>query len=195
MQRARIRSPMPALLAATLVLTAACNEPVLPSASTLRIDDGAELLVQDIVKGDEVVVTNGKDMARVRLVGLHAFDAKSADATLSALGEVSAQLLRARLQNQRVTLRIEAPFKDSYGRTLAYVELNGVDVNRSLIEQGVALLYDEYPFGREARYRDAETKARAEQAGLWVKPAAAALCDGLKRQWASARTQHTREAR
>lgn len=175
------------------VTIAGCRESSpLPASTTLVVADGARVVVADVVKGDEIVVGTGNEQARVRLVGLHAFNPQSSDAVLSALGEVGAQVLRARLIGKPVIVHLEHPPRDTYGRYLAYVEHEGMDVGRALLEQGVVMMYDEYPFSREVPYRQAEQAARSRQMGLWVKPAAVSVADGLKRQWAEARMQHGR---
>ncbi|MEK7704488.1 MAG: thermonuclease family protein [Myxococcota bacterium] len=169
-----------------------CEQQALPAPGTLEIADGGRVTVIDIVKGDELVVEVGRGQARVRLVGLHAFDPRSPDPALGALGEVASQAVRARLVGKPIVVHLEHPPRDTYGRYLAYAEQDGTDVNRALLDLGLAMLYDEYPFGREALYRQVEQAARARQLGLWVKPNAVAVADGLKRQWAEARTRHTK---
>lgn len=55
---------------------------------------------------------------------------------------------------------------DRYRRTIGRVSVEGVDVNLSLIREGLAWHYSRYDDREE--YRDAERLARAARLGLWA---------------------------
>jgi micrococcal nuclease len=54
---------------------------------------------------------------------------------------------------------------DRYGRTLARVEVEGQDVNRQMVAEGLAWHYLRY--SDDATLADAEREARAAGRGLW----------------------------
>jgi len=68
------------------------------------------------------------------------------------------------------TVRIEtdpdADRRGGFGRLLAYVYLDGENVNERLLANGYARLYDT-PFSLRDAFRETEREARAESVGLW----------------------------
>lgn len=55
---------------------------------------------------------------------------------------------------------------DRYGRTVADVSCNGVDVGRAMVGSGMAWAYDKYISGHEYLY-PLQEKARRNKTGLW----------------------------
>ena len=54
--------------------------------------------------------------------------------------------------------------KDEYGRILARVKCNGIDVNSEQVKRGLAWVYDDT---KDAALRELQVKARAAGRGLW----------------------------
>jgi micrococcal nuclease len=72
------------------------------------------------------------------------------------------------LRGQTVRLQLPEVERDRYGRLLAYVYLpDGRLLNRSLIEEGLAVVYRRFDFTLKAEFIAAETLARQQQRGLW----------------------------
>ena len=61
----------------------------------------------------------------------------------------------------------KAGLKDSFGRLLAYVYIDGKDFGKMLIEKGYARVYVEGEFSKESEYIKAEKNAINVSAGLW----------------------------
>ena len=59
----------------------------------------------------------------------------------------------------------DTPIKDVHGRYLAYLELEGVDLGKRMVEEGVSMVYTEYDFAREGDYLTAEWMASENRAG------------------------------
>jgi len=57
--------------------------------------------------------------------------------------------------------------KGYYNRTLAYIEINGRDFTRELVEKGYARVYTKSDFQRKVSYLEAEAEAYSERRGLW----------------------------
>lgn len=117
-----------------------------------------------IVDGDTLHVrSNGRDET-VRIVGIDTPErgACGFDGATGALRELvgggRVALIRDRTQDRR----------DRYGRLLAYVERDGVDVGRRLVGDGWAAVYvfDGDPFQRVDAYRSALDRARAGARGV-----------------------------
>lgn len=60
--------------------------------------------------------------------------------------------------------------RDRYGRTVARVSVDGVDVNRKLVESGAAWVYRQY--NRDPSLLQVEATAKAAKRGLWALPEA-----------------------
>jgi len=57
--------------------------------------------------------------------------------------------------------------RDRYNRLLRYVELDGIDINKKMIELGMAQCYIKYNFSKLEEYKLAEDQAKINQLGIW----------------------------
>lgn len=75
------------------------------------------------------------------------------------------------MENREVIIVFDkkSPKKDSYGRYLAYVFVNGEDFNEDLIEYGYARVYLS-DFELLDRYLEEEKHAKKNKVGLWNIP-------------------------
>ncbi len=72
------------------------------------------------------------------------------------------------VKGQRVSLTLDNPVRDKYGRLLAYVHLqDGRILNRVLLEQGLAVVYRKFSFNKKQDFIAAEGQARQAKRGLW----------------------------
>lgn len=58
---------------------------------------------------------------------------------------------------------------DQYGRYLRYVEIDGKDFGKILLEEGYAQSYKKFPHDKRAVYNTLESQAKTQQKGLWGK--------------------------
>lgn len=88
--------------------------------------------------------------------------------------EEATEALSKLVEGKQVRLEFETPGKlerDRYGRILAYVLADGVNVNVELVRQGWSPFYTKYGEGRYAdEFRAAEQEARAAGRGMWPQP-------------------------
>lgn len=171
------------LALAGLILTACPKSEPEPA----ELATGATVLVRSVVKGDELIVDEGGKSARLRLLGLHAFDEVMEDAALARVAKSSVEQLTRDVVGKTVVVTLTDKAQDRYGRYLAYVDVEGRDLARSLIEGGVSVVYTEYLFDRLPAYLEAESEARAAKKGLWADPQLVRMAGGLRRQWLEAR--------
>jgi micrococcal nuclease len=141
--------------------------------------------VVSVVDGDTIDVRypNGTT-ERVRLLGVdtpevHAEndppefedvpDTEAGRDCLRAAGEDASAAVRQRVADRQVTLVVDpvADRRGGFGRLLAYVRVNGTDLNRWLLAEGHARVYDS-TFSRSEAYYDAETGAQDAGRGLWT---------------------------
>ena len=165
-----------------------------PPDELAKIKSGETVRVVRIVKGDEIVVEKGKSTARVRMLGIHSFDPVVNEFEITAFGRAAVSFLEQWMLDRPVRLVFEDLIQDTRGRYLAYVERDGVDLNRRMIEEGVTTVYTEYAFGREASYLTAEELARSAGRGVWGSKRALLRIRALRKQWAAARLARTGQA-
>ena len=114
-----------------------------------------------ITDGDTIkVLKDDKEQVKVRLVEIDAPEKKQ------AFGNRSKQALSDYCFNKVATLTDKG--KDRYGRTLARVTCNGVDVNAEMVRVGMAWVYDKYVTDRSLY--TLQDEAKAARRGLWADP-------------------------
>jgi len=69
----------------------------------------------------------------------------------------------------RKAVEVEEVDKDRYGRTVAWVYVNGKSLNKELIRAGLAWWYRHYA-ENEHELKDLEAEARRNKTGLWSMP-------------------------
>ena len=72
------------------------------------------------------------------------------------------------VKGQQVTLTLDDPERDRYGRLLVYLHLpDGLMLNRVLLEQGLAVVYRRFSFHMKEDFLTAEAEAMKNKRGLW----------------------------
>jgi len=121
-----------------------------------------------VVDGDTIVLsanTPDQQEERVRLLSIdtpergdHGF-AEAGEALRELIGRNGVQLV------YKTDGKLE---RDRYGRLLAYVFADGVNVNIEMVRLGWSPYYTEYGRSRfDLEFREAEAEARSSQRGLW----------------------------
>jgi micrococcal nuclease len=147
--------------------------------------DGHLATVTTVVDGDTVEVrfANGSDDT-VRLLGIDAPETRASNdpgefdgvpdttagqACLERAGEAATAAVVDRIEGERVRIVVDpvADRRGSYGRLLAYVVHDGVDLNERLLREGHARVYDS-TFSRSDAYDGAESAAQSAGRGLWT---------------------------
>ncbi|MGZ9143773.1 MAG: thermonuclease family protein [Candidatus Binatia bacterium] len=117
----------------------------------------------------EVQIVDGDTlMWRGERVRLHGIDAPEADQSCTAVGgdypcgQMAFQWLVEKTNKKEV--RCEKRGRDRYGRLLAVCFAGEVNLNRGLVEAGLAMAYRRY----SAEFAAAEDAARRDGLGLWA---------------------------
>lgn len=153
------------------------------------LEPGASVELVEIIDGDELSVRAESGAFIVRLLGIKCFDAKMNDPTVARHGAQCVQTLTELVSKKALTVEFDASAIDERGRTLTYLSAAGIDVGLSLVEQGLAAVYTEFAFSREAEYTRAEREAQRRRRGMWRDPRARKRLDALKAEWARRRTR------
>lgn len=137
-----------------------------PAATTSAAVTGGKVV--GVHDGDTITVYSGTGpQLKVRLLGIDAPELKQ------AFGNVAKQSLSEMVFGRTVELRGQN--KDRYGRTLATVVVEGMDVNLAMVRSGLAWHYKAY--SKDSALAGAEQEARTGKRGLWSDAAPVAPWD------------------
>lgn len=159
------------------------------SAHAGALTPGATVELVEVIDGDELAVRAAGGTFILRLLGIKCFDAKMNDPTVARHGAQCVQTLTDLITKKALTVEFDASAVDERGRRLAYLSAAGVDVGRSMVEQGHAAVYTEFGFSREPDYLAAEREARRRRRGMWRDPRARRRLEALKAEWAARRAR------
>ena len=82
------------------------------------------------------------------------------------MGKADRKRLAELTRGKAVEVHVED--RDRYGRTVARLEIDGRDINRQMVADGLAWHFTRY--SNDERLAAAEREARAERRGLWRDP-------------------------
>jgi micrococcal nuclease len=158
------------LLVATLVMLGVqAADAQNPSSTAL------EGVVTRVVDGDMIYVAIGKQIEKVRYIGVNTPEIHHPTKGREPYGN-AARDANARLVDRRmITLVFDVQQRDRFGRLLAYVYVDGRFVNAELVWRGYAEAATYPPNIQYANYfASLEREARAQKRGLWADPEAIA---------------------
>lgn len=116
-----------------------------------------EAYVIAVIDGDTVLVLRDKQKLKLRLADIDAPE------KAQPFGQQSLAFLKSRV-NKKV-VQVESRAIDQYGRTIATLTLDGVDINREQVRQGMAW---EYSFHHSDRaFIALQHEAQQARRGLW----------------------------
>lgn len=121
------------------------------------------------IDGDTLLLLMNGEKATVRLIGIDAPESVHPEAEKNTPeGSRAAQRMRELTAGRRVALEYDAERVDRYGRTLAYVWLDGTLLEDLLLSEGLARTMPMEPNTRyERHFARLEEKAEKEGAGFW----------------------------
>ena len=152
---------MPRVVAiAALLALAACDGAGGGSGSDCGPTVG---IVERVVDGDTIVLASGE---RIRYLLV---DTPENTTEVECYGPEATEYNRMLVEGQTVELTYDAECLDDFGRLLAYVSVNGREVNSLMVERGYACVLYIPPNGsdRYDEFDDLEFRARSGDFGLW----------------------------
>lgn len=98
-------------------------------------------------------------------------------------GQEAFETNRQLVENQEVSLSYSKECTDRYGRLLAYVSVNGRELNSELVERGYACVLHIPPNGcsRLEEFLSLEEGARDDEKGIWGSLCETAPCKSMSR--------------
>ena len=121
-----------------------------------------------VVDGDTIHVELGGDDVAIRLIGIDTPEVEGTFTDRECFGVVASRSAHELFDGAVVQLEFDVERLDRFGRTLAYVWLDGELANERLVRDGFATVSTFPPNVRYVdRFLEAERAARDEGAGLW----------------------------
>ena len=120
-------------------------------------------VVDQVLDGDTIQLRSGE---RIRYLMV---DAPETSGTPECYGPEARDFNRQLVVEREVTLRYDQECEDRFGRLLAYVSVDGREVNTTLVQRGYACVLHIPPNGddRAEELKALEDAAKAESRGLW----------------------------
>ncbi len=153
----------PFVLVLALITVACAGDAGAPSST------GRTLVpVVEVVDGDTIRVDLDGQETAVRLIGIDTPERDGPYTSRECYGEEASGFTHDSLAGRTVELDFDVERTDRYGRTLAYVWLDGALFNERLVRSGYAVVTTFPPNVRYVgRFTAAQRRARDEQRGLW----------------------------
>jgi len=124
----------------------------------LPVTESINALVIGVASGDSIIVTlSDSKQLKVRLEGI---DCPELDQEYGDSAKMATVALCFKKH-----VRLEKTGVDTYGRTLAFVYVGDLCVNRELIRLGMAWQYAQY--NNDPELKQLELEARKNKVGLW----------------------------
>lgn len=122
-------------------------------------------VVKNVIDGDTIDLVSG-ERVRYMLVDTPELRGERGPDCFAA---EAARINRDLVLGREIELRYDRECHDRYGRLLAYVSLQGVDINRRLVERGYGCVLYIPPNGRadEEWFSRLEEEARVGRRGMW----------------------------
>jgi micrococcal nuclease len=126
--------------------------------------------VTRVVDGDTLEVRIGETVEKVRLIGIDTPESVHPDAEKNVpYGEISSAFTKEALQDKEIRLEFDVEERDRYGRLLAYVYIGGEMFNKTLIDEGHAMIATYPPNVKYVDlFTEAQTDAREAGKGVWA---------------------------
>lgn len=123
-----------------------------------------EVEILRVIDGDTAEMLYGDLFLKIRLAHIDAPETRGSQ----AYGRASGRFLRKRIVGKTVILKGQRKL-DGFGRFLATIYTkDGVNVNKELVEEGLAWHYKQY--SKDESYTDLQKRAKTEKRGLWQDP-------------------------
>ena len=140
-----------------------------------------------VVDGDTVVIEYDRKYEKVRLLCVNTPESVHSDAKQNIpMGKVASRYTQKKLTGKDVKLEFEIKkLRGNYGRLLAYVFVDGNNLNLDLVRQGLSPYYTKYGKSDkyDAEFRAAEKQARKEKLNIWGDPELTKKYLRLKSKW------------
>lgn len=147
------------------------NQNTLNATDIRFIEDGT---VTRVVDGDTIEVFDNNKVNKIRLIGVNTPETLDPRKEVECFGLESSMFLKKEIEGKIITLESDKSQgdKDTYGRDLRYVFLNGNNINKKIVEEGYGFEFTyKKPYLYQEEFKKAEQLAKDNGKGLWDKDA------------------------
>ncbi|CBH21795.1 Thermonuclease precursor (TNase) (Micrococcal nuclease) (Staphylococcal nuclease) (modular protein) [Acetoanaerobium sticklandii] len=136
---------------------------------------GAKLYtVTRTIDGDTIEVLIDGNTEKIRLIGIDTPESVHPDQSKNVPeGKMASEFTKSKLEGKQIALELDVEERDRYGRLLAYVWIDNVMFNKTLLSEGLAQV-STYP--PNVKYTNdflaLEKQARENSVGLWSQQVA-----------------------
>jgi micrococcal nuclease len=126
-----------------------------------------------VVDGDTIVIRYNGKYEKVRLLCVNTPESVHPDQKQNIpMGKIASRYTQKKLTGKYVELEFESYQRGNYGRLLAYVFVDGKNINLDLVRKGLSAYYTKYGKSQkyDAEFRSAEKRARKEKLHIWGDP-------------------------
>ena len=116
-------------------------------------------IVTKVYDGDTLTLQNNNGIYKIRLHGIDAPERRQ------AFGNVSRECLYQIVRGKFVYAIVQD--RDRYGRYVAKIMVNDIDVNAEMLKAGLAWHYKQYD--KNPEYARLEQEAKQNRRGLWIE--------------------------
>jgi len=128
--------------------------------------------VVHVVDGDtlDIDVPDGRhDSTRIRMLGLDTPETVHPNKPVQYFGKEASDYLKGVAAGKTVTVQLDrVRMRDDYGRLLAYVLLDGANLNERMIAEGYGYADPRFPHPLKSRFHARMIEARKAGRGLWA---------------------------
>lgn len=145
---------------------------IVRAVTKISIDETEYYPVTYVKDGDTFDVKIGRKVVTIRMLGIDTPETVDPGKPEQCFGKEASNETKKLLKGKSVRLKLNPnrEEKDRYGRYLAFVYLDELMINKSLLEDGFAR---EYTFGKaymfQKEFREVESQAKEYKKGLWGK--------------------------
>ncbi|MDH4183655.1 MAG: thermonuclease family protein [Nitrospinota bacterium] len=143
-----------------------------PQAASVDSSLPTEAIVLKVFDGDTLLVESQEKRYKVRLLGIDTPEVDGPYTKAEPFGKAASQRTAQLALGRTVKLEYGGDSAwDRFGRLLAYVTLpDGTDLNRLLIQEGLAEAFHSTQYTRKALYHQEQAKAKQARRGIWSLP-------------------------
>lgn len=146
------------------------TSPTATGSSTPEPEDDTNATVTRVVDGDTIKTTFEGQLLTIRLIGIDTPETVHPTEPVECFGPAASKFTTRALEGARVRLEFDVERRDQFGRTLAYVWLNGRLFNEKIVRAGYANVSTFPPNVKYVdRFRAAQRDARNHDRGLWSR--------------------------
>ncbi len=140
--------------------------PSLVVPTTVKLSQLENVLVLRVVDGDTILIEGNR---KLRYIGMNAPESVDPRRPVQCFGKEASKRNQELVEGKTITIEKDVSETDKYGRLLRYVYLDGVMINKQLVEEGYAVA-SSYPpdIKHQPELRLAQKNAITNHRGLWA---------------------------